>query len=237
MELIIGRLGDLKLPSSDKTASRRHAVLRTLSGDRYEIEGIEDRTFLVNGVSFNKKQVGPDTPLRFGSTETTVRKLLAAWQNDRKADEWHGNGGNEKPQGSEDVSAAFDALECVWKDYNKQKSALQLSVSKLNNVRMMVLPVGSLISIVVSMLAANDMAMKLVGTVIGVLFTIGVSIVIGRLSMSRQKQVHEDTEELTAKFMLTYVCPNPKCKHYLGNVPFKVLKAQGACPYCKAKFK
>lgn len=188
--------------------------------------------FLVDGVAFTKRQVSMDTALQFGHTATTVRRLLAGVQRPAPSP-----GPPVSPDVPADVSARFAALERVWKDYNKQRSALQLSVSKLNNVRMMVLPVGSLISIVVSMMAANDMAMKLVGTVIGVLFSIGVSIIIGRLSMSRQRQVHEDTEELTAKFMLTYVCPNPKCKHYLGNVPFKVLKAQGSCPYCKAKFK
>lgn len=43
----------------------------------------------------------------------------------------------------------------------------------------------------------------------------------------------EEIEQLKEKFQDKYVCPNPKCHHYLGEQTYKILKQNKNCPYCK----
>lgn len=248
MELkVIGRQGDQPMPITDKTVGRKHAFLRTLPDGNFELESIgEHHPFYVNGMEFRKKRVSKDTLVRFGNFSATIGQLLTpvqapppppAGNGPQGAGARAGAGQQQAPQ-VPDVSAEFDKLENVWKKYNEDRRKLGLAVTKLNNLRMVVLPLGSLIGIGASMVSTDNNAMRLVGSVIGVMFSVGISLIIGQLSMKRQKRVQEETEELTADFMLTYVCPNEKnCNRFLGHTPFKVLKAQGRCPYCKAKFK
>lgn len=232
MELILGRQGNQPMPITDKSVGRRHAVLRILPDGTYEIESIDGHEILINGMSYAKKRISADTPIQLGGMSTSVQQLLTAPRaNGSQA------GGGEANKEPVNVAAEFNNLEKVWKNYREDTRKLQMSVTKLNNMRMVILPLGSLIGIGASLASTDDNAMRMVGSVIGVIFSVVISLIIGHLSMKRQKAVQEGTEELTAKFMLTYVCPNPKCRHFLGNTPYKVLKTQGACPYCKAKFK
>lgn len=216
---IIGREGNtpLHIPATHTTVSRKHAMLKLISIDKYEIEGIGQRSFMVNGEMKQRALVGADTPLQFGvDYHTTVRKLL------------------KMPEKlSEPIG--YEQLEKVWREYNDEKQRLTLSVSRLNNARMVVLPLGSGLSIAASVMGAGDNTWKFIGSIIGIMFSVVVSIIIGQLSIKRQHRVQTKTEELTAKFMLEYVCPNPKCKHFLGYTPPAVLKAKNICPYCKAK--
>lgn len=223
---IIGREGNtpLRVPAVHTTVSRKHAMLKLVAMDQYEIEGIGQRVFMVNGETKQSAVVGLDTPLQFGiDFKTTVRQLLKIVPSP------------PPPPPPPPSPAGYEHLEKIWRDYNDTKQRLSISVSRLNNARMVVLPLGSGLSIAASLLGAGDNTWKFIGSIIGVIFSVLVSIIIGQLSVKRQRRVQTETEELTAKFMLEYVCPNPKCKHFLGYTPPAVLKAKNVCPYCKAK--
>lgn len=45
-------------------------------------------------------------------------------------------------------------------------------------------------------------------------------------------------EQLNEDFQDRYVCPNPECNKFLGNISYKLLKRQYSmhCPYCKSEF-
>lgn len=45
-------------------------------------------------------------------------------------------------------------------------------------------------------------------------------------------------EEITEEFQDKYVCPNPDCNKFLGNMSYKLLKKQYSmhCPYCKCEY-
>lgn len=226
---IIGREGNtpLRVPSQHTTVSRKHAMLKPMGPGKFEIEGIAQRTFIVNGQVQQRAAVGLDTPLVFGvDFHTTVRQLLKLQPVVAPP---------PPPPPPPPLPPFYGQLEKVWREYNDKKQRLALSVSRLNNARMVVLPLGSGLSIAASVLGAGDGTWKLLGSVIGIIFSVLVSIIIGQLSIKRQQKVQVETEELTAKFMLEYVCANPKCKHFLGYTPPTVLKANGVCPYCKSK--
>lgn len=48
----------------------------------------------------------------------------------------------------------------------------------------------------------------------------------------------DEQERLTEDFQDHYVCPNPDCRKFLGNLSYKLLKRQYSmhCPYCKCEF-
>ena len=46
----------------------------------------------------------------------------------------------------------------------------------------------------------------------------------------------EQKMKITEKFQDNYVCPNPDCRHFMGNQPYKILRQNSCCPYCKCKF-
>ena len=50
--------------------------------------------------------------------------------------------------------------------------------------------------------------------------------------------MEEVTEEITEEFQKKYVCPNKKkpCNHFLGNVPYNILRQNTKCPYCGCGF-
>lgn len=229
---IIGREGNtpLRVPSQHTTVSRKHAMLKPVGPGKFEIESIAQRTFIVNGQAQQRAMVGLDTPLVFGiDFHTTVRQLLKMPAPPPVPPV------PPTPNGGGDIKEYYAHFENVWRRYNDKKQGLTLSVSRLNNARMVILPLGSGLSIAASVLGAGDNTWRLLGSVIGIIFSVIVSIIIGQLSIKRQSEVQKKTEELTAKFMLDYVCPNPKCKHFLGYTPPAVLKANKQCPYCKAK--
>lgn len=48
----------------------------------------------------------------------------------------------------------------------------------------------------------------------------------------------DEVEHLTDEFQDHYVCPNPKCNKFLGNISYKLLKKQYSmhCPHCKCQY-
>ena len=57
-----------------------------------------------------------------------------------------------------------------------------------------------------------------VGGAIGIAFTAGMT-------------PHEKLTVLKNEFMVAYTCP--KCKNFLGEVPFEALNKQAKCRFCK----
>ena len=46
----------------------------------------------------------------------------------------------------------------------------------------------------------------------------------------------EKREAATEKFNSEYVCPNPKCHHFMGAQSYHIIRQNKNCPWCKCKF-
>lgn len=71
--------------------------------------------------------------------------------------------------------------------------------------------------------------------------TIVLTIVgLGLMAYSFLKGLNDNSiqekEEANDRFMRHYVCPNPECRHFLGNQPYKLILQHKKCPWCKSKF-
>ena len=47
----------------------------------------------------------------------------------------------------------------------------------------------------------------------------------------------EKLQVLRNEFKTAYLCPNPKCHQFLGEMPFETLEKQGKCRFCKVLWK
>lgn len=70
----------------------------------------------------------------------------------------------------------------------------------------------------------------------GCLFGIGVILMVYGFYLGSTDKSIEELDELADKFQERYVCPNPQCRHFMGNVPYKVLRQSKKCPYCGCLF-
>ena len=62
-------------------------------------------------------------------------------------------------------------------------------------------------------------------------------MIIGFYKKFTDKSI-EEIEEITEEFQKKYICPNKKkpCNHFLGNVPYNILRQNTKCPYCGCGF-
>lgn len=125
-------------------------------------------------------------------------------------------------------------LEKVWNEYEDGQEQLQKETRKVNLARSLIMPL--------SMLAT---AIGVIGGIFGVP---GLSVVIIPISLfiacwSFYKGYINDKrspiikKQLQEKLIENYICPNPGCKHFMGFQPYKILKQNKNCPYCKGKYK
>lgn len=67
----------------------------------------------------------------------------------------------------------------------------------------------------------------------------GLSLVIMIYGFIQQKNFvfSEEMDKLENWFQDHYICPNPQCHHFVGNIPFKILKTNPGCGFCKCRYK
>ena len=128
-------------------------------------------------------------------------------------------------------------LKRVWDDYHDKTVAIKKHSHKLG----LMSSAGMLFTFGGGALTALGGQMGLGGfmkdlmpflTAIG-----GIVFILSFVLRSRDKTI-ENTEKITEDFQEHYVCPNPKCNKFLGNLSYKLLIKQYKmqCPYCKCKY-
>lgn len=68
----------------------------------------------------------------------------------------------------------------------------------------------------------------------GALTVIGILLFAYSFFKSSRSKTVEEAEALKKRFQKRYVCPNPKCHHYVGGLgDYDLLRQNKNCPYCK----
>jgi len=117
-------------------------------------------------------------------------------------------------------------LKRVWEEYNcnmKEIKIRQRNYGLLSSIPMAFSMLGGLIAGI----APDIRNFALVFTGIALFI-----MLIGFYKRFTDKSIDE-AEELTEDFQRNYVCPNPKCHHFMGNQPYNILRQNKSCPYCK----
>jgi len=121
------------------------------------------------------------------------------------------------------------SLEKTWNDYENTRLQQQIADRRFNALGR-ITGIITMIAIAMTMITGTRnmlyLALYATAVVLSLAFTIKAGL--------DAKKVPTRNKELADKFQDEYCCP--ACHHFLGNKPFKILKQDGACPYCKTKF-
>ncbi len=121
----------------------------------------------------------------------------------------------------------------VWSEYEDRMEAIQRRQQRISKWRMLPLMIGSFSSIT----AAICGAMLLGNTSLYITIPIAVlSFVIYFVTFIRKDTSIDDRKKATGKLYDEYVCPNPNCRHFMGMIPYKILKQNKKCNYCGCTF-
>ena len=140
-----------------------------------------------------------------------------------------GNGGAGGGGGTGSGPYSIKHLKNVWDDYSgslKKIKIRQKNIGLLSSIPMAFTMLGT----VIIGIAPEIRSFAIVFTAIAL-----VVMIIGLWLRFTDKSI-EKTEQLNEKFQDRYVCPNPKCHHFLGNQPYNILKQNKNCPYCKCQW-
>ena len=108
---------------------------------------------------------------------------------------------------------------------------MQINTSRFNAISSipMILSFGSGALSAMPSLAGSASVFRIIAGVLLVLFVIIRIVNSSKLPLKQR--------ELEQWFHQNYVCPNPKCRRFLGNQPFEDLVKNVGCPNCKSKYR
>lgn len=122
-------------------------------------------------------------------------------------------------------------LSKVWREYDEAK--LKISEDSARNVNKQRLQgLLSMFGVGAGFIPGIDETVRL-GIIVAAILIGLYFFVKGASGTTIQKKMHDLDEE----FRKRYVCPNPDCRHFVGNIPYDVLRQNKNCPYCKSKYK
>lgn len=236
MEIIVGRHGNQPFAITDKSVSGKHLKVTTLGDGKVQIEdlGSTNGTF-VGGQRIIKKVVTPETIVTLGSSyQLRISDVIGAQANDTGSrstnTDWQTvNPTKPKQQAPESVSIAH--LERIYEEYSETKVSLQKENARKQFLRTLPGLASTLLFGLTFLLgdAANELR-----PFVGIIMIAGIAL-SSIMAYKGQQQLPEKMEELNKQFMIDYVCP--KCKNFLGFLPFESIKNRGYCTACKTKWK
>lgn len=212
MEIIVGKQGSQKITISDSTVSRKHCKLTEQADGTFLLEdlGSTNGTF-VDGRKVIQTIVSRETMLTLGTYCVKVDALVGP-----------------KP---EDYTHDFEKLKEVYEKYHSDLIELEKS-DRLKNFYRSLPPTLSAIVFAIALFLDGDSAIIL-RSLMGVI-TIAFIIWATTGAFKNNKKTPEIRQRLFKQFQIDYVCP--KCKHYLGDIPYENLQNRGNCDYCKCRW-
>lgn len=218
-EIIIGRKGNQSFAITERTVSGKHLKATLLTDGNIEIEDLDSTngTF-VHGKRIVKKIVSPNQIVMLGNTyQIRIGDVFELVHKEP-----------ETPPAEE--ATEFAKLQKVYEDYEAAKIKLQQENAKKQFLRS--LPgVASTVLFALTFLLGDSV--NSIKPFMGLIMIAGIAASTW-MAFKGQQIMPVKMEELNKKFMIDYVCP--KCRNFLGFLPYENLKNRGVCSYCKTKW-
>lgn len=136
----------------------------------------------------------------------------------------------------EPTEYSITPLKAVWEQYHNSCMKLKKMQRKNATIKSLYLPLIVLsggVSAAIRFLGldediSNPISYFAGGLAFFFLFY-GLYLTITDRSIEKQERIND-------KFQAKYICPNPKCNHFLGQQPYNILRQNKNCPYCKVKW-
>ena len=227
MEIIIGRDqqtrqlslvkdGNSKLygqPNSvPMDVSRHHISLQPAGNGRWQIKNLNERNVtFVNGIAIESKTISESDKVELGNSH-----YLFHW---------------DVLQEPKVEMIDISPLQRIWNEYDEKRLELQIAERKFNAARSAT-GIITMLAIACSLILGH-------GPIYLVLYAlaIGISVVFTYQAYQKSSEVPRQQKEMNKDFQRRYVCPNPKCGHFMGFQDYEILAQNDACPYCKMKYK
>ena len=188
----------------------------------------EQNVTYVNGVEIMSKQITPESIIELGKDRflINVPDILKVIEKILNVAE---------PQAP--ISYSISSLELVWNKFHQQNIDLQKRARKQSiHARIpMFFTMGA--GVISSIAFACGWGESVKGLCVA-LTLIGLAIMVYSFLKSKNDTSIEDKERYMEEFQENYICPNPECGKFLGNISYKLMKRQYSmsCPHCKCKF-
>ena len=144
--------------------------------------------------------------------------------------------GQQPPQPPTNPTKKFNIshLKRVWDTYEKEIDRIAQQQQETGKKRMLPIMVGSLSGVASPILAT----LVAVNTLYITVPVAAISFGLYFINYKKKDTSYEERKEATERFTDEYVCPNPDCNKFLGNISYKLLKKQYSmhCPYCKSEY-
>lgn len=214
----IGAAGSV--PSS---VSRQHSKL-TINGSSITIENlkVQNVTF-VDGNQIFSKAITTANKVQLGEERYTVplQQIIALATGKPQTT------GTQQPQTE---TYSLIPLAKVWKEYDRQKMAIQENAAKNAN-RQRLQGILSLLGMCIGFIPGIDQTIR----ICIVVAALGIAIYFflkGQMGDTVQKQLHDLDDEYAKK----YKCPNPNCGRPFGAIPYRQIEFNKCCLACGCKY-
>ncbi len=189
----------------------------------------QNRTY-VDNIDIDSKRVYPETKISLGRDKYSIpcESILKIANKLVEIEK-------KKQDAKKEYSIA--PLKRVWAEYHDQLFALQKKQKHQGIIKSLYLPCTFLsggVGVLASNIGLDGSISQPLSTV---MYVLSAFFLFYGLYMSFSDKSLEQREQITERFQEKYVCPNPNCRHFMGNTPYKILKQNTNCPYCKCKFK
>lgn len=201
----------------------------------------------VNGTEINFKRVRSSDIAELGYDHYPVRIdmiLNAAETIVNKTQRNNAAGSFQKPSGTFETKNGdadkskkrfgISHLEKVWNQYEEDMDRIVREQQKNAKRRMIPLMLGIVFTIVSAILADCVSVEALYITIPTSIITLLAYILI----FNKKDTSYEDRKAVNEKLFDNYVCPNPECRKFLGNMSYRMIRRQYSmhCPYCKCEY-
>lgn len=125
-------------------------------------------------------------------------------------------------------------LKRVWDSHEREMERIVEKQQNVGKRRMLPIMIGSLSGVASPILAS----LVAVNTLYITVPVAAISFCLYFINYRKKDTSYEEKKYANERFTDEYVCPNPECNKFLGNISYKLLKKQHSmhCPYCKCEY-
>ena len=204
---------------------KAHCKIEVLANDKIRVTNVNImNTTLVNGNEIDSVVDNKNIKLELGQFkyQIDVNKILSAVEKSIEPQQTGGNsGGGPVPE-----QVSVDHLEIVWNRFEKARDEIRERQIKIGKFRMIPLMTASLSGVLTLLLGKESRTITIIVAIVSTIIWVS-------LFLLKDTSI-EDTKKAEDELINDYVCP--KCKHYLGQQKYKLIKRHGSCPHCKVKW-
>lgn len=122
-------------------------------------------------------------------------------------------------------------LRAIYETYQKEKMEYEVKEKKFNALKSFT-SILTMSAIFVGAVDVGRSGISLRAIMYGI--AICISIFFAAKSWIDASKMTSKKWELDKRFKRQYLCPNPKCKHFMGSIDYEVLSQNKKCTHCGA---